>query len=121
MKIPITKIKDIDDKIYEYIFFTEKQLKQKYRRKYLYVLEDIKNCFRFVYPNCNFMELKKYYSLNDEKRIFNNVQKYTRVEIIMGGHSRSECKFINHIIKEQIYKEITFCRECYNLLIDCQC
>lgn len=39
----------------------------------------------------------------------------------MGGHSRSECKFINHIIKEQIYKEITFCRECYNLLIDCQC
>tara|TARA_X000000950_G_scaffold186093_1_gene225326 strand:- start:1027 stop:1245 length:219 start_codon:yes stop_codon:yes gene_type:complete len=28
MKIPITKIKDVDNKIYEYVFYTEEQLKE---------------------------------------------------------------------------------------------
>ena len=49
MKIPITKIKDVDNRIYEYVFYTEEQLKEfkeQHKINFYDVLEDIELFFR---------------------------------------------------------------------------
>ena len=51
MKIPITKIKNIDNRIYEYVFYTEEQLKEfkeQHKIKFYYVLQDVELFFRFL-------------------------------------------------------------------------
>ena len=40
-RIKLTKIKVIDKIIYEYVFFTEEQTKQRHKKKYSNVLEYI--------------------------------------------------------------------------------
>ena len=51
MKIPITKIKNIDNRIYEYVFYTEEQLKEfkeQHKIKFYDVLEAVVALHRSV-------------------------------------------------------------------------